>query len=140
MICLYAFIWLFVILFQQSKQNVNSRSDRLNISCHYNMIYTTHSPLREVSIPKGVNAFDYCSRANVLATGGVDKVIRVWHPHIFSRPTGEWRPRVYGSNEEPEATVYNHNHCQPFRIGTYCFHHSRNFLSSFFSHKRIIYF
>ncbi|KAK2191768.1 hypothetical protein NP493_46g07030 [Ridgeia piscesae] len=46
-------------------------------------------PLREVPIPKGVNAFDYCARANVLATGGVDKVIRVWHPHIFSRPTGK---------------------------------------------------
>ncbi|KAI0210520.1 WD repeat-containing protein 64 [Lamellibrachia satsuma] len=46
-------------------------------------------PLREVAIPKGVNAFDFCARANVLATGGVDKVIRVWHPHIFSRPTGK---------------------------------------------------
>ena len=44
--------------------------------------------VRGVGIPKGVNAFDYCSRANIIATGGVDKVIRVWHPHIFSRPTG----------------------------------------------------
>ncbi|XP_013386064.1 WD repeat-containing protein 64-like [Lingula anatina] len=46
-------------------------------------------PLRGVSIPKGVNAFDYCARANIIATGGVDKIIRVWHPHIFSRPTGK---------------------------------------------------
>ncbi len=46
------------------------------------------SEVRGVSIPKGVNAFDYCVRANIIATGGVDKVIRVWHPHIFSRPTG----------------------------------------------------
>ncbi|KAL8568266.1 hypothetical protein ACOMHN_040839 [Nucella lapillus] len=45
--------------------------------------------VRGVSIPKGVNCFDYCARANILATGGVDKVIRVWHPHIFSRPTGK---------------------------------------------------
>ncbi|WAR20511.1 WDR64-like protein [Mya arenaria] len=43
--------------------------------------------LRGVSIPKGVNTFDYCVKANIIATGGVDKVIRVWHPHIFSRPT-----------------------------------------------------
>lgn len=45
--------------------------------------------LRGFSIPKGVNAFDYCAKANIIATGGVDKVIRVWHPHIFSRPTGK---------------------------------------------------
>ncbi|XP_070180399.1 WD repeat-containing protein 64-like [Littorina saxatilis] len=44
--------------------------------------------VRGVSIPKGVNCFDYCARANIIATGGVDKIIRVWHPHIFSRPTG----------------------------------------------------
>ena len=46
---------------------------------------------RGVGIPKGVNAFDYCARANIIATGGVDKVIRVWHPHIWSRPTGKWK-------------------------------------------------
>lgn len=45
--------------------------------------------VRDVSIPKGVNCFEYCSKANIIATGGVDKVIRVWHPHIFSRPTGK---------------------------------------------------
>ncbi|XP_041352298.1 WD repeat-containing protein 64-like isoform X2 [Gigantopelta aegis] len=45
--------------------------------------------IRGVSVPKGVNCFDYCSRANIIATAGVDKIIRVWHPHIFSRPTGK---------------------------------------------------
>ncbi|XP_064601013.1 WD repeat-containing protein 64-like [Liolophura sinensis] len=45
--------------------------------------------VRGVAIPKGVNAFDYCARANIIATGGVDKAIRLWHPHIFSRPTGK---------------------------------------------------
>lgn len=45
--------------------------------------------MRDVAIPKGVNCFEYCSKANIIATGGVDKVIRVWHPHIFSRPTGK---------------------------------------------------
>ncbi|XP_071080173.1 WD repeat-containing protein 64-like [Haliotis cracherodii] len=45
--------------------------------------------VRGVSIPKGVNCFNYCTRANIIATGGVDKVVRVWHPHIFSRPTGK---------------------------------------------------
>ncbi|KAK2162660.1 hypothetical protein LSH36_94g03011 [Paralvinella palmiformis] len=45
--------------------------------------------VRGVSISKGVNSFDYCAKANIVATGGVDKVIRVWHPHIFTRPTGK---------------------------------------------------
>ncbi|ESP02905.1 hypothetical protein LOTGIDRAFT_230398 [Lottia gigantea] len=45
--------------------------------------------VRSVSLSKGVNAFDYCVRANIIATGGVDKIIRVWHPHIWSRPTGK---------------------------------------------------
>lgn len=61
----------------------------------FNFILLTHyialfsREIRGVGIPKGVNCFDFCARANIIATGGVDKVIRVWHPHIFSRPTGE---------------------------------------------------
>ena len=52
------------------------------------------SELRGFSVPKGVNAFDYCAKANIIATGGVDKVIRVWHPHIFSRPTGRFNLHI----------------------------------------------
>lgn len=59
--------------------------------CCLGCIYCTIicSEVRDVAIPKGVNCFEYCSKANIIATGGVDKVIRVWHPHIFSRPTGK---------------------------------------------------
>ncbi|XP_022089085.1 LOW QUALITY PROTEIN: WD repeat-containing protein 64-like [Acanthaster planci] len=46
-------------------------------------------PCKSLSIPKGVNCFAFCSHANVIATGGNDKIIRIWHPHIFSRPTGK---------------------------------------------------
>ncbi|XP_074662420.1 WD repeat-containing protein 64-like [Tubulanus polymorphus] len=45
--------------------------------------------IRGMSLTKGVNAFAFCKSANMIATGGVDKIIRVWHPHIFSRPTGK---------------------------------------------------
>lgn len=44
--------------------------------------------VRGVSIPKGVNCFDYCAKAHVIVTGGADKIIRAWHPHIYARPTG----------------------------------------------------
>lgn len=50
---------------------------------------TDHAPVNPVAIPKGVNCFDFCAPANIIATGGVDKIIRVWHPHIFTRPTGK---------------------------------------------------
>ena len=45
-----------------------------------------------VSVNKGVNSFGYCHSAGVMATGGVDKVIRVWHPGIFNSPSG----RLFG--------------------------------------------
>ncbi|XP_071484105.1 WD repeat-containing protein 64-like [Diadema antillarum] len=48
-----------------------------------------NQPCKSISIPKGVNSFAFCSRANVIATGGNDKLVRIWHPHIFSRPTGK---------------------------------------------------
>lgn len=48
-----------------------------------------NSPVRELAVPKGVNCFDYCTKANVIITAGADKVIRVWHPLIFTRPTGK---------------------------------------------------
>ncbi|XP_072032372.1 WD repeat-containing protein 64-like [Amphiura filiformis] len=46
-------------------------------------------PVKTLNISKGINCFAFCIRANVIATGGNDKVIRIWHPHIFSRPTGK---------------------------------------------------
>ncbi|KAI8484012.1 WD repeat-containing protein 64 [Branchiostoma belcheri] len=48
-----------------------------------------NQPVRSLSVSKGINTFAYCARANVIATGGVDKIIRIWHPNIFSRPTGK---------------------------------------------------
>nr|XP_054759111.1 WD repeat-containing protein 64-like [Lytechinus pictus] len=50
---------------------------------------TDNQPFKSISIPKGVNSFAFCSRANIIATGGNDKIVRIWHPHIFSRPTGK---------------------------------------------------
>ncbi|KAK3093696.1 hypothetical protein FSP39_018996 [Pinctada imbricata] len=66
--------------------------------------------VRGVSIYKGVNCFDYCAKANIIATGGVDKVIRVWHPHIFSRPTGKLMGHLFTivdicSNEKDQHLI-----------------------------------
>ncbi|XP_054051717.1 WD repeat-containing protein 64 [Rissa tridactyla] len=46
-------------------------------------------PVKEFSVPRGVNAFTYCGKAKVVVTGGNDKLLRLWHPAINSRPTGK---------------------------------------------------
>ncbi|PKU48022.1 wd repeat-containing protein 64 [Limosa lapponica baueri] len=46
-------------------------------------------PVKEFSVPRGVNAFTYCAKAKVIVTGGNDKLLRLWHPTINSRPTGK---------------------------------------------------
>lgn len=37
-------------------------------------------------VNKGLLAFDYCSDKNVIATGGMDYIIRVWNPYVNSKP------------------------------------------------------
>ncbi|CAI9720649.1 repeat-containing 64-like isoform X2 [Octopus vulgaris] len=69
------------------------------VSCSPSSIYSlvvepiekiwNNEMVEPVSIPKGVNAFGYCKSAQILATGGVDKIIRIWHPHMFAHPTGK---------------------------------------------------
>ncbi|XP_071662332.1 WD repeat-containing protein 64 isoform X2 [Patagioenas fasciata] len=46
-------------------------------------------PVKEFSVPKGVNAFTYCAKAKVLVTGGHDKLLRLWHPVVNSKPSGK---------------------------------------------------
>lgn len=33
-------------------------------------------------IYKGVKAFSFCKRKNLLLTGGMDRIIRVWNPYL----------------------------------------------------------
>lgn len=35
---------------------------------------------------KGLLAFDYCPENNIIATGGMDYLIRVWNPYVNSKP------------------------------------------------------
>ncbi|KAB1258762.1 WD repeat-containing protein 64 [Camelus dromedarius] len=46
-------------------------------------------PVREFSMPRGANAFCYCVKTNVIVTGGDDKVLRLWHPSISTKPVGK---------------------------------------------------
>uniref|UniRef100_A0A673TI06 Uncharacterized protein n=3 Tax=Suricata suricatta TaxID=37032 RepID=A0A673TI06_SURSU len=39
-------------------------------------------------IYKGVKVFSFCKRKNLLLTGGLDRIIRVWNPYLPGKPTG----------------------------------------------------
>ncbi|EDV21639.1 uncharacterized protein TRIADDRAFT_59845 [Trichoplax adhaerens] len=53
------------------------------------------APHRSMSLFKGVNAFDYSPRANAIVTGGIDKILRLWHPNILARPTGKMSGHLF---------------------------------------------
>jgi WD40 repeat protein len=42
-------------------------------------------------IHKGVKTFDLCTAKNVLVTGGMDRVVRLWNPYLPSRPVARLR-------------------------------------------------
>ncbi|XP_031194673.1 WD repeat-containing protein 49-like [Mastomys coucha] len=42
-------------------------------------------------VHKGVKAFSFCRRKNLLVTGGLDRIIRVWNPYLPGKPTGVLR-------------------------------------------------
>jgi WD40 repeat protein len=42
-------------------------------------------------IHKGVKTFDLCTAKNVLATGGMDRIIRLWNPYLPARPVARLR-------------------------------------------------
>ncbi|XP_032909847.1 WD repeat-containing protein 64 isoform X4 [Catharus ustulatus] len=48
-----------------------------------------HLPVKEFSVPKGVNAFTYCGKAKVIVTGGNDRILRLWNPVVNFSPVGK---------------------------------------------------
>ncbi|KAJ3336526.1 WD40 repeat domain 95 [Kappamyces sp. JEL0680] len=59
--------------------------------------------LRYISIPKGIETFEFCRRPSYLVTGGRDRVIRLWNPYVLSKPTGN----LYGHNANIVNIVVN---------------------------------
>lgn len=44
---------------------------------------------RQASIARGINTFCYCSKAQLIATGGCDKTIRLFNPFLLNKPTSK---------------------------------------------------
>lgn len=42
-------------------------------------------------IHKGAKTFDLCTDRNVLVTGGMDRIVRIWNPYLPARPIARLR-------------------------------------------------
>ncbi|XP_077617881.1 WD repeat-containing protein 64 [Crocuta crocuta] len=77
-------------------------------------------PVREFSMPRGANTFCYCTKANVIVTGGDDKVLRLWHPNISTKPVGKLVGHMFSITEivtnEKEQHVISLSSAKVFRV------------------------
>nr|XP_021522601.1 WD repeat-containing protein 64 [Aotus nancymaae] len=77
-------------------------------------------PVREFSMPRGANTFCYCVKANVIVTGGDDKVIRLWHPNISTKPVGKLVGHMFSITEivtnEKDQHVISLSSAKVFRV------------------------
>ncbi|KAL2770635.1 WD repeat-containing protein 64 [Daubentonia madagascariensis] len=77
-------------------------------------------PVREFSIPRGANTFCYCLKANVIVTGGDDKVLRLWHPNISTKPVGKLVGHMFSITEivtnEKDQHVISLSSAKVFRV------------------------
>ncbi|XP_077024577.1 WD repeat-containing protein 64 isoform X2 [Tamandua tetradactyla] len=77
-------------------------------------------PVREFSMPRGANTFCYCIKANVIITGGDDKVLRLWHPNISTKPVGKLVGHMFSITEivtnEKDQHVISLSSAKVFRV------------------------
>ncbi|XP_059699272.1 WD repeat-containing protein 64 [Haemorhous mexicanus] len=69
-----------------------------------------HLPVKEFSVPKGVNAFTYCGKAKVIVTGGNDRILRLWNPVVNFSPSGKLFGHKHGiveivTNEKDQHVI-----------------------------------
>uniref|UniRef100_A0A8C0CFG9 WD repeat domain 64 n=1 Tax=Balaenoptera musculus TaxID=9771 RepID=A0A8C0CFG9_BALMU len=77
-------------------------------------------PVREFSMPRGANTFCYSIKANVIVTGGDDKVLRLWHPNISTKPVGKLVGHMFSITEivtnEKDQHVISLSSAKVFRV------------------------
>ncbi|XP_004756817.1 WD repeat-containing protein 64 isoform X2 [Mustela putorius furo] len=77
-------------------------------------------PVREFSMPRGANTFCYCTKANVIVTGGDDKVLRLWHPNISTKPVGKLLGHMFSITEivtnEKDQHIISLSSAKVFRV------------------------
>jgi WD40 repeat protein len=83
-------------------------------------------------IHKGVKTFDLCTTKNVLATGGMDRVVRLWNPYLPSRPVARLRGHnapVFLVKVAPEDNrIFSISADKTVMVSFICFHVNNNSL------------
>ncbi|XP_067942816.1 WD repeat-containing protein 64-like [Watersipora subatra] len=82
--------WALMLKWVEELQNFISCSPTDIQSLVIDELNTLHSArkLRAAAVFRGVNAFAYSTQANIVASAGTDKIVRLWHPSILAKPTG----------------------------------------------------
>ncbi|XP_069619042.1 WD repeat-containing protein 64-like [Ranitomeya imitator] len=72
------------------------------------------------SVPEGVTTFAYCVKANIIATGGADKVIRLWHPNFMKKSMEKLVGHLYSiadiSVNEKDQHIISLSTARGFRV------------------------
>ncbi|KAG9480153.1 hypothetical protein GDO78_011918 [Eleutherodactylus coqui] len=62
-------------------------------------------------VKRGVKTFDFSKEANILVTGGLDRIVRIWNPYVPSWPTGVLRghsaPVTYLQIADGNTKIYS---------------------------------
>jgi WD40 repeat protein len=65
------------------------------------------------SSPQGIDCFDYSKDLNVIATGGLDHVVRLWNPYVTAKPVAILRGHISRVLdviiEEQKGTVFSYD-------------------------------
>jgi WD40 repeat protein len=98
---------------QQLKENstqTSTKPSKYNYS--YLQVRTRSDADQNVfRIYKGVKTFDFSKSKNVIITGGMDRILRIWNPYVTAKPTGTLRghnaPITYLRITEEEDRIYS---------------------------------
>ncbi|XP_028395533.1 WD repeat-containing protein on Y chromosome-like [Dendronephthya gigantea] len=72
-----------------------------------------HDKIYTYKVVKGIDCFDFSKDLNVIATGGLDHVVRLWNPYVTVKPMATLRGHISRVLdviiEEQRGTVYSYD-------------------------------
>ncbi|XP_064637892.1 WD repeat-containing protein on Y chromosome-like [Lineus longissimus] len=93
-----------------SSNHEKAKTNKLNYS-YTQMRHRLDADQTVFKIYKGVKTFDFSKSKNVIVTGGMDRILRIWNPYVCAKPTGTLRghnaPICYLKIAEEENRVYS---------------------------------
>ncbi|KAF6027522.1 WDR64 [Bugula neritina] len=84
--------WTLKLLYVEELRSMISCSPSAKCSLvveDLNTLFNSDLKPRCANIHKGVNTFAFSTKSSIVATAGSDKIIRIWHPAVLTKPTGK---------------------------------------------------